>query len=81
MKQKERFHLNIGAISILMIFVVLCLTTFAVLSFVTANADKKISTKNAKSVENYYKASARVESTLSQIDTELAAAAMMRSAL
>ena len=71
MKRKSRFFPGVGASSILMIFVVLCLTTFGVLSYVTANADRKISTKNAESVENYYKAYTQVQSKLQQIDSAL----------
>lgn len=74
MKQKDSFHPNIGASSILMIFVVLCLTTFGVLSLVTANADKKISTKNAETVQSYYKAGGQVESRLQELDASLATA-------
>lgn len=68
MKQRDSFHPNIGGSSILMIFLVLCLTAFAVLSLVTAAADKKLSTKNAETVKNYYDASARVQAALQQAD-------------
>lgn len=71
MKQKDSFYPNIGASSILMIFVVLCLTTFGILSLVTANADKKISTKNAETVESYYSASVQVQSDLQKADAAL----------
>lgn len=74
MKQKDSFHPNIGTSSILMIFVVLCLTTFGILSLVTANADKKISAKNADTVANYYDTSAQVQKSLQLVDTALAAA-------
>lgn len=48
MKQQSKNHsagISIGMVSILMIFVVLCLTTFATLSFVSARADLKLSKK------------------------------------
>jgi hypothetical protein len=64
----------VGASSILMIFVVLCLTTFGILSYVTANADNKISTKNAETVENYYAATAIAEQKLQKIDEALLSA-------
>jgi hypothetical protein len=73
-KRKSSFNLSVGASSILMIFVVLCLTTFAVLSYVTANADGKISTKNAETVENYYAATTEVEKKLQPIDDILLSA-------
>lgn len=71
MKRKSSFFPGVGASSILMIFVVLCLTMFGVLSFVTANADYKISTKNANTVENYYKASSSAQQKLAEIDSVL----------
>lgn len=74
MRRKGNFHLGVGASSILMIFVVLCLTTFGVLSYVTANADNKISTKNAETVENYYAATAIAEQKLQKIDEALLSA-------
>ena len=43
MKKKTRIGLNIGTSSILLVFVLLCMVTFAVLSFVSANADYKLS--------------------------------------
>ncbi|WP_444642742.1 hypothetical protein ACRQU7_00100 [Caproiciproducens sp. R1] len=74
MRRKGNFHLGVGASSILMIFVVLCLTTFGILSYVTANADNKISTKNAETVENYYTATAIAEQKLQKIDEALLSA-------
>lgn len=71
MKQKNEFHLSIGTSSILMIFVVLCLTTFGVLSYVTANADYKLSQKNADAVTAYYKADTKLNELLKMIDSQL----------
>lgn len=74
MSRKGNFHLGVGASSILMIFVVLCLTTFGILSYVTANADNKLSTKNAETVESYYTSAAAAEGKLQKIDTALISA-------
>nr|WP_319489614.1 hypothetical protein [uncultured Caproiciproducens sp.] len=74
MKRKGDFHLGVGASSILMIFVVLCLTTFGILSYVTANADNKISTKNAETVESYYTGTVAAEEKLQKIDMALVSA-------
>lgn len=74
MNKKGSFHFSVGASSILMIFVVLCLTTFGILSYVTANADSKLSTKNSETVENYYKGIAAGEKMLKQIDEALSSA-------
>ena len=37
--------MNIGSASILLVFVILCLVSFAVLSIVSANADSRLSTR------------------------------------
>ena len=54
-----------------MIFVVLCLTTFGVLSYVTANADYKLSKKNADAVTAYYQADSKANQLLKTIDSQL----------
>ena len=36
--RKKQFGMNIGSASILLVFVILCLVSFAVLSIVSANA-------------------------------------------
>lgn len=71
MESKNRIPFSVGGSSVLMIFVVLCLTTFGILSYVTANADCRISTKNADTVKNYYEAGAEVQVRLEQIDSAL----------
>lgn len=47
MKNKHQLPIGIGISSILSIFVILCLLTFAVLSLVSANADYKLVKKTA----------------------------------
>ena len=46
----------IGSASIVMVFVAVCLTTFASLSLVSAKADLKLSEKTAQAVQKYYQA-------------------------
>ncbi len=48
--------LNIGSASIIMVFSVLCLTIFAVLTFVTSNSEYKLATKNCDALKTYYAA-------------------------
>ena len=43
--KKKQFGMNIGSASILLVFVILCLVSFAVLSIVSANADSRLSTR------------------------------------
>lgn len=74
MKQQSKNHsagVSIGMVSILMIFVVLCLTTFATLSFVSARADLKLSKKASDSVSEYYAADSAAETYLAQIASQL----------
>ena len=47
---------NIGSASIVVIFSVLCLTVFAVLSLLSANSEKKMADKTAMAISNYYAA-------------------------
>lgn len=61
MHQKTQFKLNIGLSSILLIFVVLCLVSFAILSLVSANADKKLSIKMLERNRIYYEVSNHFE--------------------
>lgn len=46
----------IGVSSLLVIFIVLCLTTFAALSLMSANADLKMARRAAQTVSEYYAA-------------------------
>lgn len=71
----KRYRVHIGASSILILFVLLCLVTFAVLSLVSANADYNLSKKTAESVTCYYQADAQAETQLALIDEALKACA------
>lgn len=67
-KMKKQFRMGTGISSILMIFVMLCLTIFGVLSFVTANADNRLTQKNQTAVQAFYKADAKAADTLAGLD-------------
>jgi hypothetical protein len=56
-----------GGISILAIFVVLCLTTLAALSLVSAQADSALAERAALSSVQYYEADAAAEEKLAEI--------------
>ena len=57
MKQTSpRFRLHAGTASILLVFVTLCLVSFAVLTLVNANADMRLSTRIAERTSTYYAA-------------------------
>ena len=70
MSKKDNFPLNIGMSSILLIFVVLCLISFSILSIASANADKKLSQKILNRSIAYYNACNQAEETLKNIDME-----------
>ncbi len=76
MKVKEKFGISAGISSILMVFVVLCLTTFGVLSLVTARADANMTNKTGQTIENYHEVDAKAQQKISEIDTALYTALM-----
>lgn len=65
------FNGGIGSSSILVIFVILCLVSFATLSIVSANADYKLSTKILDRTTAYYTAVNQAESSLAYFDQTL----------
>jgi hypothetical protein len=71
MKRKIQMGVSIGGPTIIMIFVVLCLTTLGTLSLVTANADLKLSEKTAIKTISYYEADSLGEAFLAKLDTLL----------
>ena len=62
---------NVGASSILVIFVLLCLTTFSTLSMISANADYKLTAKAVESAQNYWTANNQAQQVLADIDKRL----------
>ena len=62
---------SVGASSILMIFVVLCLTAFGILSFATAGSYRALAEKHAESIRAYYAADAQAQELLGRIDEKL----------
>lgn len=71
MSKKNNFPMNIGLSSILLIFVVLCLVSFGVLSIASANADRKLSQKVLNRSIAYYNACNQAEDMLKDLDTQL----------
>lgn len=63
--------INVGSSSILVTFVLLCLVTFAALSFVSANADNKLALKIADRTKVYYAANNTAEIYLLNADSLL----------
>ncbi|MDL2232476.1 hypothetical protein LJC63_02700 [Ruminococcaceae bacterium OttesenSCG-928-L11] len=69
--RRSNVRLSVGSSSIVVIFVILTLTTFATLSLVSANADNTLSKKNVEMSLQYYEADAAAEDMLAAIDGQL----------
>ena len=57
-----------GSASVFVIFVLLCLTCFGVLSFVSARADLRLATQTAAAISDYYEADSRAVNRLREYE-------------
>ncbi len=71
-KSEPEFHINVGSSSILLIFVILCLISFATLSIVSANADAKLSRRVTERTTAYYEACNQAQADIANMDDTLA---------
>lgn len=71
MKRKRDSFINVGFSSIIMVFIMICLVTFATLSVLTAHSDYQLSQKSANKTIAYYEADAAARSIMAAIDKEL----------
>ena len=71
MNKQQKAGLGVGGSSLLMVFIIVCLTTFATLSLVSASADDKLSIKTAEAVSAYYDADGRAVERVQTIDVLL----------
>ena len=71
MKNKFQFSLNIGLPSILLVFVILCLVSFGVLSLVSANSDRKLSQKVHARSSHYYEVCNQAEEMPASVHSQL----------
>lgn len=74
MNKKSIASAKMGGSLIIVIFVVLCLTVFSVLSFTTAYSDLKLTKKTEKMAADYYFVHGKAEQKCSEIYDELIAA-------
>ena len=72
MKNGNHRTMAIGAPSLIMIFVVLCLVCFAALSMVSANADMRLASRAADNVAAWYLADAAAQGKLMELDEMIA---------
>ncbi|MBS6956307.1 MAG: hypothetical protein KH230_24115 [Enterocloster asparagiformis] len=62
---------NIGAASLVLIFIVLCLATFGLLSLSSAKGDLSLAERQAEAVSAYYEADAKGQEWVRQVDAVL----------
>ena len=70
-KKTRSSFINIGFSSIVMVFIMICLVTFATLSVLTAHSDYRLSQKMAQKTTAYYEADATARDMAAFIDKEL----------
>ena len=70
-RESKRPGFNIGSASVIMVFAVLCLAIFSVLSLITTNSDLKLSRRAAKSIEDYFEAELLAEDRVIEINERL----------
>ena len=71
MKEKRKACFGTGAPSIIVTFVILCLTALAALSLTTANSDFRLAEKSAQYTAAYYEADAAAERFLAEAEANL----------
>ncbi|MBQ7564326.1 MAG: hypothetical protein IJT16_10090 [Lachnospiraceae bacterium] len=71
MEKRQTGGMNVGTSSVLVAFVLLCLVTFAGLSFLSANSDYRLSLQTAEKTSEYYAASGEADRRLAELDTIL----------
>jgi hypothetical protein len=62
-------RMNVGSATLVMVFSVLCLTIFAMITLMTAHNDLTAAQKNADAVRAYYEADAEAAAILAEIRT------------
>lgn len=67
MKQKNRTVINIGTTSLVLVFVVLALVTFSLLSYTSARAQWKMAEKMAERMTQYYEGEQLAAKKIEQI--------------
>lgn len=74
MKHREQSRVGLGAASLIMILLVLCLALMGVLSLMSARADVTLSRRYAQLAEGYANASAEAQAAIARLDEQLAKA-------
>ena len=69
--QTSKHKINIGLTSLILIFIILCMATFSLLSLSSARGDQSLAARSARAVTEYYRADAEGEKWLKQADAIL----------
>lgn len=69
----EKPRAGLGASSVLLIIVILCLTAFSALAFITARVDQRLTDRTIEAQLAYYEADAAAQSAIAQLHAALAA--------
>lgn len=64
-------RINIGTSSLILIFIILCLTVFGLLSLSSAGSDWRLAQKNAESVRGYYEADSQAVEFVAMVEEAL----------
>lgn len=72
MKKKNLPITNIGTVTLLMVFIILCMITLAALSLSSSLRDAKMGEKSARRITEYYTASNEAEALLAAADDAFA---------
>ena len=59
--EAAKHKVNIGLTSLILIFIILCLATFSLLSLSSARGDQSLAVRSAQAVTEYYRADAQGE--------------------
>lgn len=68
---QRKLTMNIGMISFMVVFIILCLVTFSILSLVSANSNLIMTQKRLTHTSDYYAISSQGEKRLAQIEAHL----------
>ncbi len=80
-RKKEISGLQIGTSSLILVFVVLCLTIFSLLSLVSAMNDMRLAQKSLTATAQYYEADSLAEKKLKEIDHAIKNARSLKAEL
>ena len=69
--EAAKHKVNIGLTSLILIFIILCLSTFCLLSLSSARGDLSLAERSARAVTEYYQSDANGEEWLKQADAVL----------